>query len=196
MQLIFVTGNETKVLHAQKALEDLDIEVVQKKLSLDEPREEDPEEVVLIKARQAMREFREPLIVEDSGVFITALNGFPKTYVHFALDTIGIKGIIKLLTGEKNRSAEFRQSLAFMSPDMKEPQVFSYTDGGYSVSEKIWTSESEVSAEFDRILIPPGEDKPLCMFSKAWRARRDTEKNPETIHYRQLARYLSQKQVV
>jgi XTP/dITP diphosphohydrolase len=192
MQLLFITGNPTKVRHAEVALSGLDIQVVQKKYSLTEPRLESPEEIVLAKAAEAFSVFNLPLIVEDSGIFITALNGFPKTFVHFAVSTIGVAGIVKLLAGESDRSAEFHQSLAYISPSQPEPRVFSYVDGGYRVADKVWTPEFEDTADFDKILIPPGQDKPLCMFPAAWRAERDTSQNADTIHYRQLARYLSQ----
>lgn len=192
MQLLFITGNSTKVRHAEVALSGLDIEVVQKKYSLTEPRLENPEEIVLAKAVEAFSVFKTPLIVEDSGIFIKALNGFPKTYVHFAVATIGVAGIVKLMAGETDRSAEFHQSLAYISPSLPAPQVFSYVDGGYQIAQKVWTPEFENTADFDKILIPPGQDKPLCMFPAAWRAERDTSQNSDTIHYRQLARYLTQ----
>lgn len=187
--ITFVTGNKTKILHAQEALNDLNIEVVNVKLDLIEPREEDPDKVAVEKALQAINQVNKPLMVEDSGIFIKALNGFPKTFIHFAEDTIGIAGILKLMEGVSDRSAEFRQSLAYIKPGMDSSKVFSYIDSGYTIADKIWESEYE-SGEFDKILIPPGETMPLCMFSKEWRAKRDTEANKETIHYRQLANWL------
>lgn len=188
--ITFVTGNKTKILHAQEALKDLGIEVTNIKLSMIEPREENPDKVAIEKAFQALKQVDEPLIVEDSGIFIKALNGFPMTFIHFAEDTIGVAGVLKLMEGISDRSVEFRQSLAYIEPGMDSPQVFSYIDGGYQIADKLWESEYE-SGEFDKILIPPGESMPLCMFSKEWRAKRDTEANKETIHYRQLATWLA-----
>lgn len=190
--ITFVTGNKTKILHAQEALNDLNIEVANVKLDLIEPREEDPDKVAIEKALQAIKQVSEPLMVEDSGIFIKSLNGFPKTFIHFAEDTIGIYGILKLMEDVSDRSAEFRQSLAYIEPGMVSPKVFNYVDGGYKISDKIWESKYE-SGEFDKILIPPGETMPLCMFSREWRASRDTEANKETIHYRQLANWLASR---
>lgn len=191
-QIIFVTGNQMKVRHANEAVRDFGYAFIAKKLEIIEPREEEPEKVVIEKAIQAFAQLNSPLIVEDSGIFVESLNGFPKTFVHFVQDTIGVSGIIKLMQGIENRQAEFRQSLAYIAPNVEKPMVFSYIDGSYTVADKVWTENPYGdSAEFDKILIPPGETQPLCMFSDAWRAERDTKANFETIHYRQLAKWLN-----
>ena len=163
--ITFVTGNKTKILHANEALAKFGYLVVPEKLLLTEPREENPQEVVIEKAIQAFKQIGKPLIVEDSGIFIRALKGFPKTFIRFAEDTIGMAGILKLMEGIEDRNAEFRQSLAYIEPGMEKPKVFSYIDGGYTVADKIYNSDkSEDYGEFDRILIPPNENVPLCMF--------------------------------
>lgn len=189
MEIVFVTGNASKVRHAEEALKNTEVKIIQKKVDLIEPREEDPEKVVAEKALQAAELLACPVIVEDSGIFIEALNGFPKTFVHFAQDTIGIEGVIKLMEGNTNRKAEFRQSLAYFEPGMDNPKIFSYVDGGFRVADKIFDSE-ESDASFDKILIPPGESEPLSTFTRDWRAKRDSEANKETIHYQQLAKWL------
>ena len=193
-QICFVTGNKSKVLHAKVALEEFSIDVTSQKLEMIEPREEEPEMVAIEKAIQAFEQIKMPLIVEDSGIFITALNGFPKTFVHFVESTIGIKNILKMMEGIKDRSVEFRQSLAYIGPNMDKPIVFSYIDGGYRLADKIWEEKYEsLFGEFDKILIPQNETKPLCTFSKEWRAKRDTESNKGNIHYHQLAHWLSSR---
>ena len=190
-QIIFVTGNEMKVRHANEAIVGTDFELVAQKLDIIEPRAEDPKDVVVEKALQAIKLINKPLIVEDSGIFIDYLNGFPKTFVHFAEETIGVKNIVKIMEGVENRKAEFRQSLAYIEPDMAEPIVFSYVDGNYTIADRVWEQQFDETSDFDKILIPQGENKPLCMFDKVWRAKRDVEANKETIHYRQLAKWLN-----
>jgi XTP/dITP diphosphohydrolase len=193
-KIIFVTGNPVKILHANTALKNLGFSVVGQKLEIIEPREEEPERVVIEKAVQAFQQLKKPLIVEDSGIFISALGGFPKTFVHFALNTLGVKNILKLMEGMENRSAEFRQSLAYVEPGMAEPKVFSYIDGGFTLADRVWEDKVNDSGEFDKVLIPPGESKPLSMFSKEWRAKRDAEQNKGAIHYEQLAYWLKSRE--
>jgi len=193
--ITFVTGNKTKILHANEALAKFGYLVVPEKLLLTEPREENPQEVVIEKAIQAFKQIGKPLIVEDSGIFIRALKGFPKTFIRFAEDTIGMAGILKLMEGIEDRNAEFRQSLAYIEPGMEKPKVFSYIDGGYTVADKIYNSDkSEDYGEFDRILIPPNENVPLCMFSKEENAKRDVTGNQDKIHYKQLAIWLNTRE--
>ena len=193
--ITFVTGNKTKILHANEALAKFGYLVVPEKLLLTEPREENPKEVVIEKAIQAFKQIGKPLIVEDSGIFIRALKGFPKTFIRFAEDTIGMAGILKLMEGIEDRNAEFRQSLAYIEPGMEKPKVFSYIDGGYTVADKIYNSDkSEDYGEFDRILIPPNENVPLCMFSKEENAKRDVTGNQDKIHYKQLAIWLNTRE--
>lgn len=192
-KIIFVTGNEIKVRHANMAVEKFGLMFIPHKLDIIEPREENPDVIVVEKALQAIKILRKPLIVEDSGIFIEALNGFPKTFVHFVESTVGINNILKMMKGVKNRKTEFRQSLAYIEPNMEKPMIFSYIDGGYTLADKVWIPKYEYTGEFDKILVPPGENKPLCMFTKEWRAKRDVDANQETIHYRQLARYLTSR---
>lgn len=192
-QITFVTGNKTKVLHANEVLEKQGYQAVSEKMNLIEPREEEPEKIVADKALQAFAKLNKPLIVEDAGIFIKALGGFPKTFVHFVEETIGIKGVLKLMEGIEDRSAEFRQSLAYIEPGMQTPKIFSYVDDEYTVSQKIYNVEDR--AEFDKILIPPGEKIPLSMFTKEENAKRDAQNNKGRIHYEQLALWLSNRGV-
>jgi len=191
--ITFVTGNETKVRHAIEAMKGLGIEIVGKKLDLVESREEDPAIVVSEKANQAYDLLLDNLMVEDSGIFIRALGGFPKTFVHFAEDTLGIANILKMMEGVEDRYVEFRQSLAYLEPGMEEPMIFSYVDGNFSLADKIWEPKYGDVTDFNKILIPPGETKPLCTFTPEWQAKRDAESNSDTIHYHQLAKWLSTK---
>jgi XTP/dITP diphosphohydrolase len=58
-------------------------------------------------------EFKRPLVIEDSGLFIESLNGFPGPYSRYVLDTINLPGILKLLKEVENREACFRSVIGF-----------------------------------------------------------------------------------
>ena len=100
MQTIyFATSNTGKVENARRALKNFGFKVQQIKIELAESQAEDPAEIALEKARQAYTKIKKPVIVEDSGFFISALGDFPMTHIKFSLKTLGIKNILAMLKG-------------------------------------------------------------------------------------------------
>jgi XTP/dITP diphosphohydrolase len=83
------------------------------KISLVEIQSDSLEEIAREKAKTAFAEVGRQVIVEDDGLFIDSLGGFPGPYSSFVFRTIGNDGILKLLTGSANRSAYFRSLIAF-----------------------------------------------------------------------------------
>ena len=61
-------------------------------------------------------EIQHPILIDDSGLFINALNGFPGVYSAYALKTISYQGILKLMSGIQDRKAYFEASLAYKEP--------------------------------------------------------------------------------
>jgi len=53
-----------------------------------------------------------PVVVEDAGLFIHHLRGFPGPYSSYALRTIGLGGVLKLMRDVPNREATFRSVVA------------------------------------------------------------------------------------
>jgi XTP/dITP diphosphohydrolase len=74
------------------------------------------ESIAEFSAIAAYSVFSTPLIVEDSGLFIDALKGFPGPYSAQAYKTIGLEGMIKLLSGSSDRSARFECVICYASP--------------------------------------------------------------------------------
>ena len=119
MRVLFVTGNQNKVAEAYGILSPLGFYVEQlfiggKAPNLVEPQAEEIEEIAKYKLEQAVSltmgtEFEnEAVLVEDSGLFIDSLSGFPGPYSSFVKETIGLSGILSLMSGETDRGAEFR----------------------------------------------------------------------------------------
>jgi XTP/dITP diphosphohydrolase len=52
------------------------------------------------------------VVVEDTGLYIDALGGFPGPYAEYVYRTIGLRGVLKLLEGVADRSAVFRCAVA------------------------------------------------------------------------------------
>lgn len=82
-------------------------------LEIPEFRDNDVGVIAKDKARYAWNVLRCPLIVDDTGLFVAALNGFPGPYAAYVLHTIGMEGILRLLEGVKDRSAYFETAIAY-----------------------------------------------------------------------------------
>lgn len=112
MILKVVTGNPDKAKEVAAFFGNA-VTVEHVKLDLPEYRGEDVAEIALGKAKAAYDAVGAPLIVDDTGFFIRALNGFPGAYAAFVLDTIGMEGILALLEGKADRSAYFETAIAY-----------------------------------------------------------------------------------
>ncbi|HIG34357.1 MAG TPA: RdgB/HAM1 family non-canonical purine NTP pyrophosphatase [Candidatus Poseidoniales archaeon] len=119
MHILFATGNEHKVSEAAAILAPLGHEVEPLLIQGNppefiEPQAEGIEEVALSKIEQARElvmgtKLEDSIIlVEDSGLFIDALGGFPGPYSSYVESTIGLPGILQLMSAEPERGAEFR----------------------------------------------------------------------------------------
>lgn len=86
-------------------------------LECPEFRHADVGEIARGKAEFAYRTLSRPLIVDDTGLFIDALGGFPGPYAAYVHDTIGNAGILKLMEGVEERSARFETAIAFARED-------------------------------------------------------------------------------
>jgi XTP/dITP diphosphohydrolase len=106
MDVTFVTSNPDKVAEVRRVFAAYRIGVRWSRRDLPEPQADDLEPVVLAKLSAAARPGR-GIVVEDSGLFLDALDGFPGVYSRFVYDTVGLDGILRLLRG-RSRSARFR----------------------------------------------------------------------------------------
>ncbi len=71
-----------------------------------------------------MKWVKTPFFIEDSGLLIHALNGFPGPFSAFVFDKIGNEGILKLMADIKDRRAVFKTVIAFCSGVNEEPRLF------------------------------------------------------------------------
>ena len=90
------------------------------------------------------------LLVEDSGLFIDALGGFPGPFSSYVYQTIGLRGVLGLLEGRR-RSAYFQASIAVGSAFVP-PRIFTGIVTG-TISRRITGSGG---FGYDPIFIPAG----------------------------------------
>lgn len=151
--LLFITGNCMKADEAKEILSKFGIALEQKSLEIEEIQEKDAEPVAREKARQAFGILKKPLIVEDTGLYINAMNGYPGTLIKHFFDSIGPQGIVDFLAG-KDRSAEAITVVAHC--DSKgEVRTFRGSVSG-RISEKVTKG---YDFAWDTIFIPEGYDR-------------------------------------
>ena len=103
----FLTSNEGKLIEAERHLNELGYSV--KQLIVDsqliyEPQADDLITVAKSKINQALNlipdDFNDGdlILVEDAGLFVDALHGFPGVYSSFVHSTIGNAGVLRLLS--------------------------------------------------------------------------------------------------
>ena len=139
--IVFVTTNKGKVASCQKYFKKTDTKVEIYTHELIEPRTDDIKEIAKSKVLQAYDMVKKPCIALDTGFFIEAINGFPRAFVNFALDTIGIEGILKLMEGQKNRYCYFKECLAYY--DGEKVEYFEAVIPG-TLSEEIRGIDKEI----------------------------------------------------
>jgi len=130
--LFFASSNIHKFQEAKKILDSFGINLRFFKCELEEIQSNSLKEIAKNKAIQAFEKCKKPVIVEDDGLFVDSLNGFPGPYSSYVFKTIGNKGILKLL--KKNRKAKFISIISFY--DKKNYESFESKVSGV-ISQKI-----------------------------------------------------------
>jgi XTP/dITP diphosphohydrolase len=151
----FVTGNSHKVVEAKTALAPHKIEVKEfKDAEKIEVQSVNLEEIARTALASIVQSTNKLVFVEDSGLFIHELNGFPGPYSSFVFDTLGNEGILKLLSNAGSRRAEYRSSVAFGTKGKILAVFSSVTEGNITAEAK-----GENGFGFDPIFVPMWTNK-------------------------------------
>lgn len=154
----FASTNQNKYREVQSILSAHNILVDFAQINLVEIQSDSLEEIAREKVKSAFLQVGRPVIVEDDGLFIDSLGGFPGQYSSHAFKTIGNEGILKLLKGSEDRSASFRSLIAFY--DGRHTSISEGRANG-RISDKI----TEGGWGYDPIFIPAGTDLTFAQLS-------------------------------
>lgn len=122
--VFFATNNINKFNEARKVLAEYKIAVGMIRVKTFEIQSESLEEIAVTSASAAFKKSNLPVIAEDAGLFIEALNGFPGPYAAYVYKAIGNKGILKLMENVENRKAKFQSVIAYCASERKLPLCF------------------------------------------------------------------------
>ncbi len=119
----FVTSNIHKFQEARSVLSEYKIATAKLRVEAIEIQDDSLENISRYSVQDAIKNCGLPVFVEDAGLFVEALGGFPGPYSKYVYNTVGLKGVLKLMKNIENRSAYFMSVVAFGSPD-EQPVCF------------------------------------------------------------------------
>ena len=154
--MCFVTSNKGKLKEAKTRLLEVGIDVVQKSLGYPEIQADTLQDVASFGVKHVQKRIDGPFILEDAGLFIEPLNGFPGVYSAYVFYSIGCSGILKLLDGvdADNRKACFKSVFAYGEPN-KKPRFFVGECNG-KISVRVLGNQG---FGYDPIFVPNGDDR-------------------------------------
>ena len=152
-ELFFASSNEHKFQEAERILANLGMQINLFKTTLEEIQSNNLNDIAEKKAIYAYDLIQKPVIIEDDGLFINALDGFPGPYSSYVYDTIGNKGIMNLLENSQVRDAKFVSIIAYCDSDCVVKLFES------SIPGKISSIIEKGGWGYDPIFIPDGESK-------------------------------------
>ncbi|MEM3464434.1 MAG: XTP/dITP diphosphatase [Candidatus Bathyarchaeia archaeon] len=167
--VFFATNNFNKFNEARRVLNRYRIAVGMIRVKTLEIQSESLEEIAKTSAVHAYKQCSLPIIVEDAGLFVEALNGFPGPYSSYVYKTIGNEGLLKLMEEAKNRKAKFQSVVAFFSEELESPICFKGEVVGEITKEV--RRESHYGFGFDPIFKPANSQKTFAEMSIAEKNR-------------------------
>lgn len=155
MKIAFITTNKGKFEEVENLFQDYSIDVEWINRKYEEDNDDTIEETAKKAAKKLADELKMPIVLEDTGLFFEAYEGFPGPSPKFVFKTLGYKGIFKLLDSD-SRKAYFQTFAAYCEPG-SEPMTFSGEMRG-EITTEIFNAEKDFDfMPYDRIFIPDGK---------------------------------------
>jgi XTP/dITP diphosphohydrolase len=151
--VFFATGNIHKFNEVRSILSPLGFAVAMLRMKGDEIQSDSIEDIAKTAVRNAFKQTGLPIFVEDAGLFITALEGFPGPYAAYVFKTIHNKGILKLMNDVVDRQAEFQSVISYLDSKMSQPQCF-FGESKGKITKTERTEQGKSGFGFDPIFLP------------------------------------------
>jgi len=152
-EIVLLTQNKHKLVEITPLFKEYGVPFETSSLEKSEVRSDDVEVVARSAAVGAYQVVRRPVVTDDTGLYIDALNGFPRAYPAFVLNTIGKAGVLKLMDGVQDRKAKFVTAVAYCDESTTTTFVG-------EMLGRIATAEAGSGGfGYDPIFIPEGHSK-------------------------------------
>jgi XTP/dITP diphosphohydrolase len=157
--MILVTHNQHKFLEYEEIFLRSKIELEWYNYEYPELQSDNLKEIVEFSLKHVSRILNRPFFLEDTGLFIDSLGGFPGPYSSYVQEKIGNMGILRLLEGISNRNARFISLIGYF-----DGKNFYYFDGTLEGSIS-YSIRGKSGFGYDPIFIPEKYDKTLAEMS-------------------------------
>lgn len=158
-ELTFATGNEGKLAEARDKLGPLGFEVTQYAGGYPEVQADELETVARHGMDALADELEGPFLLEDAGLFVDALDGFPGVYSSYVYGTLGNAGLLRLLADAGARTARFRSVVGYHDG---RPRVFEGVVQGRITRQR----RGEGGFGFDPVFSPEGRERTFAEMSR------------------------------
>ena len=153
IQVRFATTNRGKLREISTLLAEFNVEVKGVEAEKLEIQGDEIARIAEFAASNLAERLGYPIAVEDSGLHVSALNGFPGPYSSYVYRSIGLNGVLKLLEGVEDRRAYFESVVAYAEPQGRVTSFRGVTWGRISKSAR-----GTGGFGFDPIFIPDDGD--------------------------------------
>lgn len=168
---VLVSGNRSKLLEARRLfphLETLEID-------LPEIQSLDLDEVLRHKGRAANERVGGPIVVEETGLELEALGGFPGPLVKWMLQSVGPEGLARIVSSEGSQGARAACALLYLDG---EREVIAH---GSTTGRLVLPARGDQGFGWDPVFQPdesnrtygemtPDEKDGISHRGRAWRA--------------------------
>ncbi len=145
-----ITSNPGKLVEFQRALGN-DFELVHLPVGYTEVQTDSLEEVVERGIDELLSRGLDDFIIDDSGLFVDSLSGFPGVYSAYAFKTLGNAGLLRLMEDERN--ARFRCCIGCHTAEAGRLVVCAECPG--SITRDLRGTDG---FGFDPVFVPDGQD--------------------------------------
>jgi len=156
---VLVTQNKHKLMELRPLFEKFDVSFETTSVEKFEIRADDVEAVAHEAAITAYDALKRPVVLDDTGLFVDALNGFPGTYSAYVLKAIGNAGILRLMNNINERAAKFVTAVGYADGDAIQTFI------GVMSGNIARTPAGEEGFGYDPIFVPQGETRTYAQLS-------------------------------
>ena len=136
------------------------------------------EETIVPGLEWLMERYDRPLFIDDSGLFVEALKGFPGVYSSYVFKTVGCEGILRLMEGVEDRRARFECCIGYMAPGGEPFMVKGVAQG--SISRRM---AGTGGFGYDPVFVPDGHTRTYAQMDVE-------EKNTMSHRGRAMAKFI------